>query len=57
LHHVDEAWLELKLKIVGVECWSKANVLSAWSGELTQSFVSHSSESGVELSFDFVDSD
>ena len=49
LHHVDEAWLELELKVVGFECWSSANVLGAQSRELTQSFVSHSSETGVEL--------
>ena len=49
LHHVDEAWLELKLKIIDFECWSSANVLSAWSRELTQSLLSHSSETGVEL--------
>ena len=44
LHHVNEAWLELKLKVVGSECWSHVDVLSAWSREFTQSFVSHSSE-------------
>ena len=37
LHYVDEAWLELKLKVIGFECWSSANVLSAQSKELTQS--------------------
>ena len=52
LHHVDEAWLELKLKVVGFECWSSANVLGAQSRELTQSFVSHSSETSVELPLD-----
>jgi hypothetical protein len=38
LLHVDEAWLELKLKVVDFECWSSVNVLGAWSRELTQSF-------------------
>ena len=42
LHHVDEAWLELELKIIGFECWSRVNVLGAWSRELMQSLVSHS---------------
>ena len=49
LHHVDEAWLELKPKVVGFECWSSANVLGTQSKKLMQSFVSHSSETGVEL--------
>jgi len=49
LHHVDEAWLELELKVVGFECWSSANVLGAPSRELTQSFVSHRLETSVEL--------
>ena len=35
LHHVDEAWLELELKVVGFECWSSANVLDARTRELT----------------------
>jgi hypothetical protein len=42
LHHVDVAWLELKLKVIGSKCWSSVNVLDAWSRELTQSLVSHS---------------
>ena len=41
LHLVDEAWLELKLKIVGFEFWSSVDVLSAWSREFTQSLFSH----------------
>jgi hypothetical protein len=41
LHHVDEAWLELKFMVVGVECWSNVNVLSAWSREFMQSLLSH----------------
>ena len=41
LHHVNEAWLELELKVVGFECWSNVNVLSAWSREFTQSLVNH----------------
>ena len=57
LHHVDEAWLDLELKVIGFECWSSANVPGAWSRELMQSFVSHSSETGVELPLDQVDSD
>ena len=57
LHHVHEAWLELKLKVVASECWSSANVLGAWSRELMQGFVSHSSETGVKLPLDLVDSD
>ena len=36
LHHVDEAWLEFELKVVGFECWSSADVLGAWSSEFTQ---------------------
>ena len=52
LHHVDEAWLELELKVVGFVCWSSANVLGAQSRELTQSFVSRSSETGVKLPLD-----
>ena len=51
LHHVDEAWLELELKVVGFECWSSVIVLGARSRELTQSFVNHSSETSVELPF------
>ena len=35
LHHVDEDWLELKLEVVGFECWSNADVLSAGSRKLT----------------------
>jgi hypothetical protein len=43
LHHVDEAWgLELKLKVVGFECWSSVNVLDAWGNELMLCLVSHS---------------
>ena len=42
LNHVDEAWLEFKLKVVGFECWSSANVLGASSREFTQSVVNHS---------------
>ena len=38
-HHVDEAWLELELKVVSFEFWSSANVLGAWSRELTQSIL------------------
>ena len=52
LHHVDEAWLELELKVVGFEFWPSANVLGARSRELTQSLVSHSSETGVEHPLD-----
>ena len=26
LHHVDEAWLELELKIISFKCWSSANI-------------------------------
>ena len=52
LHHVDEAWLELKLEVGSSECWSSANILGAWSRELMQGFVSHSSETGVELPLD-----
>ena len=52
LHHVDEAWLELELKVIGFECWSSANVLDARSRELTQSLVNHSLETGVELPLD-----
>jgi hypothetical protein len=37
LHHIDEAWLELKFMIVGVECWSNVNVLGALSREFTGS--------------------
>ena len=39
MHHVDEAWLEFKLKVDGFECWSSADVLSAWSRKLTQSIL------------------
>ena len=38
LHHVDEAWLELKLEVGSSECWSSANVLGAWSREFTESY-------------------
>ena len=57
MHHVDEAWLELKLEIVGFECWSSANVLGAWSREFMQGLASHSLETGVKLPLDLVDSD
>ena len=52
MHHVDEAWLELEQKVVCFECWSSANVVDAQSRELTQSFVSRSSETGVKLPLD-----
>jgi hypothetical protein len=42
LYHVDEAWLELKFWTIGVEFWSSANVLGAWSREFSHSLVSHS---------------
>jgi hypothetical protein len=50
LHHIDEAWLELKFMIIGVECWSNVNVLGAWSREFTQSLLSHGSQK-LMLSF------
>jgi hypothetical protein len=50
LHHIDEAWLELKFTIIGVECWSNMNVLSAWSREFMQSLLSHGSQK-LMLSF------
>ena len=49
LHHVDEAWLELKLKVVGSEYWSTVDVLSAWSREFMQGLISIALETGVEL--------
>jgi hypothetical protein len=36
--------------IIGVECWSNANVLGAWSKEFTQSLLSHGSQK-LMLSF------
>ena len=53
LHHVDEAWLELKLEIVGFECWSSVDVLSAWS----RVFLAMTSRTGVELPLNSVYSD
>jgi hypothetical protein len=50
LHHIDEAWLELKFTIIGVECWPNANVLGAWSREFMQSLLSHGSQK-LMLSF------
>ena len=57
LHHVDEAWLEIELKVIGFECWSSADVLVAWSRELTQSLISHSFRTGVKHSLDWFDCD
>jgi hypothetical protein len=41
LHHADQSWLELKSVVSYINCWSSSNVGSGWSGELTESFVSH----------------
>jgi len=41
LHHVDEAGLELKLKVLSFKCWTSADILDAWSREFAQSLVSH----------------
>jgi hypothetical protein len=30
-----DTWLELKLKVFGLECWSSENILDAWSREFT----------------------
>jgi hypothetical protein len=56
LHHVDEAWLELKLKIVGVECWSSVNVLlrAEYSRRVLSAIAS---KTDVELPLDLVDFD
>ena len=56
LHHVDEAWLELELKVVGFECQSSVNVLSAWSREFCV-LSAIASETGVELRLDWFESD
>ena len=50
LHHVDEAWLELKLMVVGSECWpvwmflvlgakNSRRVLSAIAQKLVLNFL------------------
>ena len=57
MHHVDEAWLELKLKVVGFECWSGANVLMLGAENSRRVFSAMTSETGVELPLDSVDSD
>jgi hypothetical protein len=56
LHYVNEAWLELKLKIVSVVCWSSANVLGAWSREENWRRVlsTIASKIGVELPLDWL---
>jgi hypothetical protein len=57
LHHVDEAWLELKLKVVGFECWSSTNFSVLGAENSRRVFTAIASEVGVELPLDLVDSD
>ena len=52
LHHVDEAWLELKLKVVGFECWSGANVLMLGAENSRRVLLAIASETGVEPPLD-----
>jgi hypothetical protein len=55
-HHVDEAWLEFKLKVLGLECWSGTNVLCAWRNSRTV-LSSIASKTSVEMPLDWFDSD
>ena len=57
LHHVDEAWLELELKVVGFECWSSVNVLSTWRRDSLRVFSAIALETGVEMPLDWFDYD
>jgi hypothetical protein len=52
LHHVDEAWLELKLKVIGVECWSSADVSVLGAVNSRSVFSAIASETGVKLPLD-----
>jgi hypothetical protein len=52
LYHVDEAWLELELKVIDVQCWSSADVLNAWSSEIKSVLSAIASGTGVKLLLD-----
>jgi hypothetical protein len=41
LHHIDEAWLELKLEMFSVKCWTYADILNSWSREFKQGLFGH----------------
>jgi hypothetical protein len=52
LHHVNEAWLELELEVVGVTCWSSAEFIVLGTVNSRSVLLTITSKTDVELFLD-----